>query len=168
MLPLRFVSPSPPSGWTGGFHPRAAGHARHTWAGPPLGAAPFVGYAFAGLCRLVLPAFLASYVARNLTASLQLLYLVVGCGRRFHLSLCPHFIKRRLYAGAFTPSGFRPEYAVSGAYDAASGKVRLSWHNALTSTAPKGAGFAFAFYPLSSRPAGGSQRTTKASTLTKL
>ncbi|EEU9589931.1 hypothetical protein FXI18_23840 [Escherichia coli] len=28
--PLRFASPSPPSGWTGDFHPRAAEHARHT------------------------------------------------------------------------------------------------------------------------------------------
>lgn len=28
--PLRFASPSPPSGWTGDFHLRAAEHARHT------------------------------------------------------------------------------------------------------------------------------------------
>ena len=33
--PLRFTSPSPPSGWTGDFHPRAAEHARHTIKKPP-------------------------------------------------------------------------------------------------------------------------------------
>ncbi|ACT08310.1 hypothetical protein Dd1591_3499 [Dickeya chrysanthemi Ech1591] len=35
--PLRFTSPSPPSGWTGDFHPRAAEHARHTRQNAPTG-----------------------------------------------------------------------------------------------------------------------------------
>jgi hypothetical protein len=30
MTPLRFTGPSPPSGWTGDFHPQAIEHAGHT------------------------------------------------------------------------------------------------------------------------------------------
>ena len=34
--PLRFASASPPSGYTGDFHPQAVGHVRHTgWRGAP-------------------------------------------------------------------------------------------------------------------------------------
>ena len=41
VLPLRFASASPPSGYTGDFHPQTVGHVRHTASpyGPPPAAA---------------------------------------------------------------------------------------------------------------------------------